>query len=104
MIHCDTLLQNATGIMTKCDSYFITKCVPEFLLQNATQLLQNATVLLQNATVISKCDVHYKLRQYTPRCFTLIDILIRIVTQILSLNSKHFHQKLYPNSLDIVGI
>ena len=49
------LLQNATNIITKCDSYFITKC--------DRSLLENATVLLQNATVIAKCDVYYKLRQ-----------------------------------------
>ena len=29
------------------------------------QLLQIATILLQNATVITKCDVYYKLRQYS---------------------------------------
>ena len=29
------------------------------------QLLQNATILLQNVTVITKCNVYYKLRQYT---------------------------------------
>ena len=49
-------MQNATDIITKCDSYFITKCDIS-LLQNASGfLLQNATVLLQNATVITKCD------------------------------------------------
>ena len=65
LIHCDSLLQNATDIITKCDRYFITKC-DKSLLQNASGfLLQNATVLLQNATVITKCDVYYKLRQYT---------------------------------------
>ena len=64
MINYDTLLQNATDIITKCDSYFITKC-DRSLLQNASGfLLQNATILLQNATVITKCDVYYKLRQY----------------------------------------
>ena len=30
----DTLLQNATDIIIKCDSYFITKC-DKSLLQNA---------------------------------------------------------------------
>ena len=55
LIHCDSLLQNPTDIITKCDSYFIKKCD---LLQNASGfLLQNATVLLQNATVITKYDV-----------------------------------------------
>ena len=55
LIHCDSLLLNATDIITKCDSYLIKKCD---LLQNASGfLLQNATVLLQNATVITKCDV-----------------------------------------------
>ena len=29
------------------------------------QLLQIAMILLQNVTVITKCDVYYKLRQYT---------------------------------------
>ena len=57
-------------IITKCDSYFITKCVRS-LLQNASVfLLQNTTVLLQNATVITKCDdfitkcnSYYKMRR-----------------------------------------
>ena len=64
LIRYDSLLQNATDVITKCDSYFITKC-DKSLLQNALGfLLQNAKVLLQNATVIRKCDVYYKLRQY----------------------------------------
>ena len=62
MIHFDTLLQNATDIITKCDSYFITKC-DRNLLQNASSfLLQNTTILLQNATFIIKCDVYYKMQ------------------------------------------
>ena len=70
MIHYDTLLQNATDIITN------TKAI---LLQNATevdhkmhqvcyykmrQLLQIAMILLQNATVFTKCDIYYKLPQY----------------------------------------
>ena len=48
LIHYDSLLQNVTDIMTKCD---------RSLLQNMSGfLLQNATVLSQNATVISNCD------------------------------------------------
>ena len=59
-----SLLQNATDIITKCDSYFIPKC-DKGLLQNASGFfLQNATILSQNATVITKCDVYYKLRRY----------------------------------------
>ena len=57
----NTLLQNATNIITKCDSYFITKRnksfsqnASGFLLQNAAVLLQNVTILLQNATFITK--------------------------------------------------
>ena len=72
LILYDSLLQNATDVITKCESYFITKLDRDllqnasvFLLQNATVLLQNATILLQNTTVITKCDVYYKLRQYT---------------------------------------
>ena len=50
------LLQNAI-LLQKCD---------KSLLQNASGfLLQNATILLQNGTVITKCDVYYKLQQYS---------------------------------------
>ena len=56
LIHYDSLLQNATNFIIKCDSYFITKC-DRSLLQNALGfLLQNATVLFQNLTVITNCD------------------------------------------------
>ena len=46
LIRYSSLLQNATDIITKYDSYFITKC-NRSLLQNATDfLLQIVTVLL----------------------------------------------------------
>ena len=61
----DSLLQNATDIITKCKTYFITKC-DRSILQNASGfLLQNATVyykmrqLLQNATFITNFDSRY---------------------------------------------
>ena len=53
LMHFDSLLQNATDIITKCNCYFITKY------DNDKSLLQNATVLLQNTAVITKCDIHY---------------------------------------------
>ena len=69
MIHYGTLLQNATDIITKCDSYFITKCdksllqnVSGFLLQNAIVLLQNATVITNCDDFITKCGSYYKIR------------------------------------------
>ena len=72
LIRYDSLLQNVADVITKCDSYFITKRnrsllqnMSGFLLKNATVLLQNATILLQNVTVITKCDVYYELRQYS---------------------------------------
>ena len=37
LIYYDSLLQNTTDIITKCDSYFITKC-DRSLLQNATEV------------------------------------------------------------------
>ena len=64
MVHYDTLLQNATEIITKCELYFIAK-YDKNLLQNAlTFLLQNVTTLLQNATVFTEFDVYYKMRRY----------------------------------------
>ena len=53
-VHYDTLVQNATDIITKCESYFITKC-DKSLLQNASPFLLQNTTLLQNAMFITKC-------------------------------------------------
>ena len=78
LICYNSLLQNATDVITKCDSYFFSKC-DRSLLQNASafyykmrqfyykmrQSSQIATTSLQNATVITKCDVYYKLWQYS---------------------------------------
>ena len=69
LIHYDSLLQNATDIITKCDSYFITKCdrslsqnASGFLLQNVTVLFQNETVITNCNDVITKCNSYYKMR------------------------------------------
>ena len=71
LVYYNTLLQNAADIITKSDSYFITKCDKSLLrntscplLQNMMVLLQNATILLQNETVIAKSDFYYKMRWY----------------------------------------
>ena len=56
LIHYNRLLQNATDIITKCDSYFIPKCDRSLLQIASGFFLQNATVLLQNLTVITYCD------------------------------------------------
>ena len=76
LIRYDSLLQNATDVITKCDRSLLQN-VSDFLLQNVTVLLQNATILLQNATVITKCDVYYKLRQYTIFELTIKSFILR---------------------------
>ena len=46
LFHYFTLLQNATNIITKCDSYYVKKC-DKSLLQNVSSfLLQNTIILL----------------------------------------------------------
>ena len=81
MTRYDSLLQNVTDIVKKCDNYFITKC-DRSLLQNASGfLLQNLTVLLQNVTVITKCDVYYKLRQYTDHIMTLFTLIKKFLRE-----------------------
>ena len=64
LIRYDSLLQNATAILLQnaTEVYYKMRQVFYYKMR---QLLQNATILLQNATVITKCDVYYKLRQYT---------------------------------------
>ena len=54
------LLQNATEVYYKMHQVFYYKM---------RQLLQIAMILLQNAAVITKCDVYYKLQQYSINCF-----------------------------------
>ena len=63
LIHYGTLLQNATDIITKCDSYFITKYgkkvyykMHQVFYYKMRQLLQIATILLQNAMLITNCN------------------------------------------------
>ena len=64
LICYDSLLQNATDVITKCDSYFTTKR-DRSLLKNASRfLLQNATAFTKCDDFITKCDVYYKLQQY----------------------------------------
>ena len=77
LIRCDSLLQNPTDVITKCDSYFITKRdrsllqnAPGFLLQNETKVYYKMRQvfyykmrqLLQNAAIITKCGFYYKWR------------------------------------------
>ena len=69
MFHYDTFLQNATNIITKCDSCFVTKCdisllqnVSRFSSQNAAILLQSAKVITNSDDFIKKCNSYYKMR------------------------------------------
>ena len=55
LIHYDSLLQNATDIITVCNNYFITKCDRSLLQNTSGFLLQNATIFLQ------KRDIYYKM-------------------------------------------
>ena len=60
LIHYDSLLQNATDIITKWDSYFITKCV-RFFIKNCDNF-------------ITKCDSYYKLRRFYYKMRRLLQI------------------------------
>ena len=67
LIRFNILLQNATGLIIKRDSYFITKG-DRSLLQNASGfLLQNATIFLEKKVIkncdnfITKYDSYYKM-------------------------------------------
>ena len=58
----DSLLQNATDIITKRDIDLLQDA-PGLLLQNATVLLQNMTVITNCENLITKCDSYYKMRR-----------------------------------------
>ena len=55
LIRYDSLLQNAADVITKCDSYFITK--------RDIGLLQSATVITKCDDFIKKCDSYCKMRR-----------------------------------------
>ena len=55
LICYSSLLQNASAFYYKMRQFYY----------KMRQLLQIATTSLQNATSITKCDVYYKLRQYS---------------------------------------
>ena len=58
LIHYDSLLQNATDIITKCDRYYY-KIWQQFYYGMRQMLLQNVTtILLRNAA-----EIYYKFRQ-----------------------------------------
>ena len=46
LVHYDTLLQNATDITTKCNSYFIANCEKNLLQDASGDILQNNTVIV----------------------------------------------------------
>ena len=78
LTHYDSLLQNATDIITKCDSYFITKC-DWSLLQNASGfLLQNAVVIAKCDDFITKCNSNYKIRRLLQ--IALVQCGLKIIT------------------------
>ena len=94
LIRYGSLLQNATDVITKCNSCFITIC-GRSLLQNASGfLLQNAKVLITKCDdfvtkcdsyykcddFITKCDVYYKLRQYIQHLTPLLDLICLILS------------------------
>ena len=77
LVDYNTLLQNATDVITKCDNYFIEKCGKSLLQVVLAFSLQNATtILLQNTTKVcyKMCqllyykmrhgDSYYKMRRY----------------------------------------
>ena len=53
LVHCDTFLQNATDIVTKYYSYYITKSMSFFITKCNSHY--KMWQLLQNATFITKC-------------------------------------------------
>ena len=53
IVHYDTLLQNATDVITKCDSYFILN--PKEVYYKMRQFYYKMRHLLQNASFITKC-------------------------------------------------
>ena len=58
LVHCNSLLQNVTDIITKCDSYFIAKC--------GKSLFPNASVFYYKTQQFyyKVQRFYYKMRQH----------------------------------------
>ena len=54
LVHYDSLLQNATDIITKFDSYFITKYEKSLSKHSSTKCYN----------FIAKCNGYYKMRRF----------------------------------------
>ena len=83
LIHHGSLLQNATDGITKCGSYFITKC-DRSLLQNASGfLLQISTIITNCNNFITKSNRYYKTRRLleiaTVHPFTYLNSFINVL-------------------------
>ena len=62
-IFCAVLLQNVTKVYYKKRQMFYYKMWQFYY--KMQQLLQSASSFLQDVIVITKCDVYYKMRQYS---------------------------------------
>ena len=86
LIHCDSLLQNATDI-AKCDSYFITKC-DKRLLQNTSGFyyeMQRFCCKMQQLLQITKVQLLIKVKSM------IIDALVILVLPVIQL--KQYNQE-----------
>ena len=114
LVHYDTLLQNATDIITKCDSYFITK-YDKCLLQNASGLsLENTTVSWRIATVVTKCVGTYtfafirtnfqrKMRMKPTSCLREVFCKEGVLRNFAKFTVKHLCQSFFLNKVADLG-
>ena len=70
LIRYHSLLQNATDVITKCDSYFITKHdrsllqkFVRFFITRCDSFIKNSTVITKCDDFITNCDSYYKMRR-----------------------------------------
>ena len=66
LLHDETVLQNSTNIITKCDSYFITKC-DKHLLQYTSGFFTSKC----NSFIV-KCDRYYKMQRFRYKIWQLL--------------------------------
>ena len=92
LIYYDTLLQTATDIIIKCDSYFVTKCARIFITKCARIFITKCD------SFITKCDVYYQLRQYIS-CQTVYcdSTYVRVVLHRQVSQSFTLLWKIFPN-------
>ena len=102
IIKCDSFFYYKVrwSVITKCDSFFITKC--DKCYYKVRQVLQSVTILLQSSTGITKCDDYTKRDSTTADTrFPLVPNTKGVNEHISTSNTRCWYLRLFSSSCSL---